>query len=337
MGAAIDFGLVADQPGLIVGLMVGLIALKFVVLFILGRVFKMGLDQNLLFAFSLAQSGEFAFVLFAFAVREGVVETTIATTLIAVVALSMAVAPVLMLINEKLVQPRFGTPETDSGEADEIDEESTVIIAGFGSFGSGVGRLLRANGVNTTVLDLDPDRVDLLRKLGIKVFYGDASRHDLLHAAGAAEARLMVLALDSLEKNLELVETARKHIPNLELMARAGDRSQAYELIDAGVEHVFREKLDSSLRLGARALRLLGRRAYQAHRAARTFRRHDEEALLELVGMRHDKKLYLNTARQRIQDLEDLLLSDLEEAEETRDAGWDTESLRQEFGGDAGT
>jgi voltage-gated potassium channel Kch len=332
IGASIDFGLIAQSPASILGLMAALIVSKFVVLLILGRVFRMSLDQNLMFAFSLAQGGEFAFVLLSFAVRYNVVEDTMAGTLIAVAALTMAMTPVLMLINEKLVQPRIGTRASEQREADEIDQKSEVIIAGFGSFGAIVGRLLRANGVAATVLDLDSDRVDILRKLGLKVFYGDASRHDLLHAAGAGEARLIVLALDSAEKNLEMVATVKKHYPHLIVLARAARRSEAYELLEAGLEHVFRDKLDSSLRLGAEALRLLGFRGHHAHRAAQTFRRHDEQALRELAAMRHDQKLYLSTARQRIEDLEELLLADLSDSGEMRDSGWDPESLRQEYG-----
>ena len=332
VGASIDFELIAARPQLIVSLMAVLILIKLAVLFLLGRIFRMSLDQNLLFSFSLAQGGEFAFVLFSFAVREGVVESGLASTLIAAVALTMAATPLLMLLNEKILQPRFGTRERAQREPDAIDEENPVIIAGFGSFGSIIGRLLRANGVGTTVLEYDSDRVDLLRRLGLKVFYGDASRVDLLKAAGAGQAKMLVLALDSHEKRMELVETVKKHFPHLILLARAGNRRQAYDLLEVGVEHVYREKFDSGLRTGVDALRLLGRRAYQAVRAAHKFRAHDEEAVRELAEMRHDQKLYLHTARQRIGDLEALLLSDLEDSGETRDQGWDTETLRKEFG-----
>ena len=333
VGASIDFALIAARPRLILSLMIVLIVVKGLVLFALGRVFKMSLDQNLLFSFSLAQGGEFAFVLFSFEVREGVIGADLASMLIAVAALTMAATPLLMLLNEKLVQPRVGTLEKEHREADAIDEENPVIIAGFGSFGAIVGRLLRANGVGTTVLESDSDRVDLLRRLGLKVFYGDACRLDLLKAAGADQAKLLVLALDTHEKRMELVETVRKHFPHLVLLARAGNRRQAYDLLDAGVEHVYRERLDSGLRTGVDALRLLGRRAYSAFRAAHKFRAHDEEAVRELAKMRHDQKLYIHTARQRIGDLEALLLSDVEDRGETRDLGWDTETLREEFGG----
>jgi CPA2 family monovalent cation:H+ antiporter-2 len=309
-----------------------LILLKFAVLFVLGRVFRMGLDQNLLFALSLAQGGEFAFVLFSFATQHGVIGASIANPLIAVVAITMAVTPLLMLLNERLIQPHFGTRERQRGEPDAIDEHNPVIIAGFGRFGSVVGRLLRANGVGTTVLEYDSDHVELLRKLGLKVFYGDASRHDLLRAAGAERARLMILALDDHERTLGLVRTVQKHFPHLTLLARAAGRPEAYELLDAGVQHVYRETLDTSLRLGVDALRLLGARSYQAHRTARTFRRHDEESVIELAQMRHDRGRYISEARQRIQSLEQILLDELQPRPEDRDAGWDTDSLREEFG-----
>jgi voltage-gated potassium channel Kch len=235
----------------------------------------------------------------------------------------------LMLLFEKVIRPRVGTSEKDEREADRIDEENPVIIAGFGRFGNIVGRLLRANGIGATVLDNDSDRVDVLRRLGLKVFYGDATRHDLLEAAGAGQARLIVLALDSPEKNLQLVHTVRRHFPHLTVLARAVDRPDAYALMDAGVEHVWRETFDSSLRLGVQALRLLGRRAYQAERAARLFRRHDEDAMDELRAVREDREAYLGVARRRIADLEQTLLADLTEAKET-EAGWDGESLRKD-------
>jgi monovalent cation:proton antiporter-2 (CPA2) family protein len=333
IGASIDFALIGGDPGRILGLMVGLVVAKLLVLLVLGRVFKLSLDQNLLFSFSLAQAGEFAFVLLSFAVRYNVVEQTLAATLIAVVALTMAATPVMMLINEKILQPRFGTREREGRETDEIEEQGEVIVAGFGSFGAIVGRLLRANGVEATVLDLDSDRVDLLRKLGLKVFYGDASRLDLLRAAGADKAKLVVLALDNSNKNRELVATVRKHFPHLTILARAPGRPAAYELIEAGVEHVFRDKLDSALKLGVEALHLLGHRRHHAFRAAQTFRRHDEEAVRDLAAMRHDQALYLGAARQRIEDLEELLRGDLTDADGMRDSGWDPESLRREYGG----
>ncbi len=330
VGASINFNLISEMPDIIAMIIFGLIFIKFIILLGVGRVFKMSTDQNMLFAFALAQGSEFAFVLFTFAVRNQVLPVDTANLLIAAVALSMVLTPLLMLINEKLIQPSVGVKERDAGEADAIDEKNPVIISGFGSFGSIIGRLLRANGVGVTVLEIDSDKVDLLRKLGLKVFYGDASRYDLLHSAGADKAKLIILAMDDHEKMLGMVHTIKKHFPHLSILARASDRTEAYELLDAGVNNVYRETLDTSLRVGIDALRALGFRAYQAHRASKTFRYHDEKSVFELSHLRHDKKGYITNARQKIEDLEQLLLSELKGEEEHLDAGWDTTSMREE-------
>jgi monovalent cation:proton antiporter-2 (CPA2) family protein len=332
VGAAIDFELILAQPGVVAALVAGLFFIKFIVLLVLGRLFKMGFDQILIFAFALAEGGEFAFVLFSFATQSGVMETGLANLLVAVVALSMPIAPVLLLINEKLIQPRFGTKESVDVTPDEIEETHPVIIAGFGRVGSIIGRFLRANGVAATVLDNDSDEVELLRKLGIKVYYGDVCRCDLLESAGAREARMIIIVIDDHEVIIELVHTVQKHFPNLTIMARARGRSEAYELLDAGVDHVFRETFDTSLRVGIEALKLLGFGSHHAHRMSRTLRKHDEQSVKDLARMRHDRKTYISAAKQRIQDLEELMLSELHRPEE-RDAGWDTESLRKDFGG----
>lgn len=333
VGVSIDFSLISEQPDLILSLVGLLIVVKLVVLLILGKVFRMGLDSNILTAFALAQGGEFAFVLFSFAIQEGVIPVQIAAPLIAVVALSMAATPLLMIIAERLILPRVGTLEKEEErEADEIHGENPVIIAGYGRFGTIVGRLLNANGIGTTVLDLDADNVDMLRKLDMKVFYGDASRHDLLKSAGADEAKLIVLAIDDTEKTLEIVSTVRKHFGHLEIMTRAGNRLESYKLLDAEVPHVYRETFDTSIRLATDAMQLLGSHPYQAHRAARIFRRRDEADLLELASMRGDPGAYITTARQRIQDMERTLTNERENPEEQRDIGWDSESLRADFG-----
>ncbi len=342
VGASVDFRLVAASPGLVTGLVAAVVLVKFLVLAGLGRVFRLGTDQGLLLAFALCQVGEFAFVLISFASQLGLLDAAVSGPLVAVVAISMALTPVLLTVNERLVQPRVGTRERPSREADAIDEHHPVIVAGFGRFGQTVGRLLKANGVGTTVLDLDSDRVDLLRRMGLTVFYGDASRHDLLHAAGADKARLLVLALDSPEKTLDLVHTVKRHFPHLTILARAFDRSDAYDLLDAGVDLIYRDTLDTSLRMGVDALQALGVRAYRAQRAARTFRRHDEESVRLMRASRGDGAAYIGALRERIADLERVLQADMADAGLSRDAGWDAEPLRQDFGraasppGDAG-
>jgi monovalent cation:H+ antiporter-2, CPA2 family len=207
-----------------------------------------------------------------------------------------------------------------------------VIIAGFGQFGATVGRLLRANDVPITVLEIDSDRVDLSRRLGLKVYYGDATRHDLLAIAGAAQARLLVIAVDSPERTLDLVQTAKKHFPHLTVLARAFEWPDAHALYAAGVEHVYREDLDTALRTGTEALHMLGFRAYAAQRAAQTFLRHDTRSMRELTLVREDRSVYISAARERIAALEQMMRADREEATTQRDSGWDAESLRNEYG-----
>lgn len=331
VGASLDFGLVAEAPGTIVSLTLGIVGVKLAVLAILARSFRLGTDPGTLFALALSQVGEFAFVLFSFAEQEGVLDAATTGPLVAAVALSMAITPLLLLLNERWLRPRFGTRESEPQRpADDVHEQSPVLIAGFGGFGSTVGRLLRANGIATTVLDVDSDRVDLLRRMGLEVHYGDATRHDLLHTAGAGDARLLILALDDPEKTLALVRTARKHFPHLVLFARAFDWPDAHDLVEAGVDHVYRAPLDASVRMGRDALRELGFRAYQAERAAALFRRHDDEAMRDLATRRNDD--YLGAARSRIEEIEALLRAEADDPGTERDLGWDAETLRDEYG-----
>jgi monovalent cation:H+ antiporter-2, CPA2 family len=332
VGASIDFGLIVSEPLLIMQLVLAVMLAKGLVLFSLGKVFKLATAQNLLFGVALSQVGEFAFVLFSFTGQQGILDNYTISLLMAVVAITMALTPLVMLVSEKYIMPRICSwkAEDNTKQPDAIDEKNPVIIAGFDKFGNITGRFLKAFGVGTTVLDNDSDRVDLLRKIGLKVYYGDASRHELLHAAGAAEARMIIIALDSPEKCLELVETVKKHFPHLHILVRANDRTDAYDLMDAGVPHIYRETLDTSLRMGADALKLLGFRAYSVQRAAQLFRQHDEQALKGLAAVRDDRKQYINVARERIEELEQTILSDLNGQMLEYETGWDAESLREE-------
>ncbi len=329
VGASIDFGGMAKAPGTIAGLLVSVVALKFAVLLLLARSFKARADQGVLFAASLAQVGEFAFVLFSFATQSGVLPQEVASPLVGVTALSMAMSPLLLVLYENVLLPRLTPSASSERESDVEDESHPVLIAGYGRFGQIAGRFLRAQGVGATVLDVDGDQVEILRKFGQKVFYGDASRLDLLHAAGATHARVLVVAVDAHEKTLEIVRTARAHFPHLAILARARGRTEAYELLEIGVEGVYRETFETSLRVGVDAMRLLGTPAYQAHRSARTFRRHDDDALRELASVRNDQAQLVRTARERIQVLEQILRADREGEPEFRDHAWDAEPLRQ--------
>ncbi len=331
VGASIDFAMVAERPGTIAALVAALVAVKLALLIALGRFSGRTWSQTLLFAAALAQGGEFAFVLFSVAGQHGVLGADISGPLIAAVALSMAMTPLLLLANDRWVQPRFAS-SADARPADVIDEhDNPVILAGFGRFGQIVGRLLKANGERMTVLDLDPNLIDVLRKFGHKVFYGDASRLELLQAAGAAQARLLVVAVDDREKANEIVAVAQRHFPKLRIMARAVGRHHGYELLAKGVQVVERETLGSSLELGVEALCALGHRRNRAFRSARAFRCREEAAMRELHSVWGDDKVYFARAKARADELQSLLQGDLDRGTDA-DSGWDPPGTRVDAG-----
>lgn len=335
VGASIDFALIADNAGTVAGLVLGLVLLKAAVLGALARGFRMGREHGLLFALALAQGGEFCFVLLGYASQQQIIPVTESGVLVATVALSMALTPALLLLYDRVLRPRLipvAAPVTRA--SDEVRHQGTVIIAGFGQFGSTVGRLLRANGVRPVVLDVDSDRVDVLRRIGLEVYFGDASRLDLLHTAGAEEAVALVIAIGDAEKGLEIARTARQHFPHLRILARADDRPMAFDLLELGIEQVYRDTLDTALRVGVDALRAVGVRAHRAHRSAQAFRRYDEQHLRTLAGEgRQELSTFLSRVRATIRDLEDTLQRDFATDDTTlADAAWDAESLRREFG-----
>jgi monovalent cation:proton antiporter-2 (CPA2) family protein len=322
VGASIDLPLVKERPLLIAGLVFGLLLVKFLLLLLIGKITKLEKSQAFTFAFALAQGGEFAFVLISFAAQNQVLNESMGNTLVATVALSMVIAPFLFTINEKLVQPRFSSRLPDR-EADEIDEkDNPVILAGFGRFGHIVGRVLNLKGVRTTVLDLDADQVALVRKLGLKVFYGDATRLELLRAAGADKAKLLVVAVGEEETSLLIIETAQKHFPNLKILARAFGRDHAYRLLEQGVENIFRETLGSALDLSVAALRALDFPAYEAQRAARFFREYDEQSVRALAPYAKNEKELISQTRERIQTLDQLMEIERSQVHQP-DTGWE--------------
>lgn len=323
VGAGLDLRLIEEQPWLIAGLLAAMVVFKIVVLLVLGRLFKLEWSQTLLLALGLVVGDEFAFVLCSLSLELGVLTPAQANPLVATVALSMALTPLLFLIYEKRVAARMAKPAEKRAQDTIETQDNPVIIAGFGRFGHIVGRLLRANGVGVTILDLDPDHVELVRRLGIKAFYGDATRLDLLHASGAASAKALVIAIDNEAQAVELADTARKNFPHLRIFARASGRVHAYEYQKRGHQGFYRETLDSSLHLGRDLMQHLGFRAYQAKRAAQIFRTYDERSMRELAEFWEDDDTYFNTARQHMEAFEQMFLSDRGDAKHDRDRGWD--------------
>jgi CPA2 family monovalent cation:H+ antiporter-2 len=326
VGASINFKLLIDGPLEIFSLVFTVIAVKTLILIGTGKLFKIKFDQNLIFALGLSQIGEFAFVLFSFMHQLHILPDRLTDKMMAVTALSMTITPLLMFINERFVLPRFGTRESETREADVIDVQHPVIIAGFGDFGSTIGRFLRASGIAATILDNDSDRVDLLRKMGFKAFYGDATRLDILKSAGAEEARILIIAVADTFTNFDLIEKVRKHYPHLAVMVRVKERHDAYEMIEMGVKDIYRESFDASVRLGVDALVKLGYRRYAATRAGQNFIKYDEAALLKLAPHHHDEKSYIFNAREQIMLQEQLLTNDREVNPIINDHAWDSES-----------
>lgn len=325
VGARIDFGRIAEQPVLIASLVVGLVSVKMVIQVFLGRAFRHSWSQSVLFGLALAQGGEFCFVLFNFAGSAGVLSPDMVGTLMAVVAISMAFTPLLFVLNDRVLQPHFvKCPTKDERAPDQIPEQDNpVILAGFGRFGHIVGRLLRANGIRCTVLENDPEQIDLLAQFGHKAYFGDATRAELLHAAGAARAKLFITTLADNEKTLKLVELVKQEFPHLKILARATSRQHAYDLLNAGVEDVFRETLGSALDLGVKAMRDLGFRGVQALRAARIFKDYDEASVRDLAKYQDDDAGYFSRARQHMENLERVLRSDRADLPAGDDRAWE--------------
>ncbi len=330
VGAQIDFALIGAAPLTITGIVLGTMALKLVALYGLGRLFGLDRPARWLLAFSLAQIGEFAFVLLSFGVQNHVFTEAFASPLVAAVAISMVLTPPMFIILERYVLPRVTAKDSERPQ-DEVhdDHEAPVVIAGYGRFGQMVGRILRANRIPVTILDLDPEMVDILGRLGIKVYYGDASRTDLLHAAGLSHARLFVLAVDDKAEATKIVENVRHHFPKIPIIARCRDRQHYWELRALGVKKVFRETFSSAYETGIEALIQLGYRAHTAHRLARKWRDHEEKVLDELGELwNQDRESYFQKVRTGLDEAERLMRDEDPQVYVERDGGWDNESLR---------
>ena len=257
----------------------------------------------------MSQGGEFAFVVFGTAVDAKVLPPATSALLVLVVTLSMVATPLLLLLHDKLVAPRLRTAKKKR-EADQIAVENPVIIAGFGRFGQIIGRLLSANRIGVTVLDHDPDQIELLRKFGYEVFYGDATRIDLLEAAGIGKASALVIAIDTVDESLELVDAVRERYPALTILARARNVSHYYALLDRGVTLIERETFEASLQLGGKVLQQLGFSTERAEQATRIFRNHNLKTLLEVYPHQQDQDEMVSITRKGRLELEEMMAGD---------------------------
>ena len=326
VGAGIDFKVLFDDFASLLGLALGVMGIKALILLSLSWVFRLEAEDRSLFALGLAQVGEFGFVLLSYSQQNGVIGADISRALSLVVALSMLLTPAFFIVHDRLIAPRLNRERET--KPDSIEEQGTVIIAGIGRFGYIIHRLLVAVGVPTVMMDQRPEEIEILRKLGIKSYYGDASRPDLLEAAGIAQAKLFVVAVDEQERAVQMVEYCRRNYPGVRILARAHDVRHRYLLHKAGADLAVREVFESSLTLGAAALRHLGFHPYKVERMTRAFRNHEDEVLDDIFELwDQDPDIARNLAlqarlREHLQTLEDTLKSDRKDLHDRTERCW---------------
>jgi len=308
VGMAVNLHLLVERPGLIVALVIGLMAVKSAVLVGLGLVLKKPLATSLKLAVTLSQGGEFAFVILAVTVGAQILDQTTSELVVLVVTLSMGVTPILFLISEQIAAR--GKPAKAPGYDTPVPEEGAVIIAGFGRVGQIVARTLRARRIPFTALDISPGQVDFVNKRGNKIYYGDASRLDLLRAAKAHEAKIFVLAIDDVGASLRTAEMVRRHFPDLTICARARNRHHAYELMDLGIEHIVRDTFYSSLEMAHLSLLGLGYNESEAQRTVETFRDYDIKRLYAHRDIHRDEEKMIRAAKDWAKELEELFDQD---------------------------
>jgi glutathione-regulated potassium-efflux system ancillary protein KefC len=323
VGMSIDFGVLLKSPGQMALIVLALFAAKGVVIWWLGKGMGLPLQERPVFTLLLAQGGEFAFVVFQAAAGARVFSAETASLLIGAVAISMLLSPLALVAIDRLLLPRWANRNTAQLEEISEPQHAPVIIAGFGRYGQIVGRLLSAEGIAATVLDHDADMIEAARSFGYKVFYGDATRLDLLRTAGAADARVLVIAVDDTGQSLAIVDLVRQHFPQLELVVRARDVTHWNALRDRGVMRVERELFESSLRSGRTVLEVLGFPPHEARRQAMRFRRHNIALFEEMYPHHTDRAKVIAVIKQGRRQLEEQMAQERAQAKERRRSGQD--------------
>ncbi len=317
VGASLDFSVIVSRPLVVGALVLALIVLKTAVVFAIATVLKIRGSHRWLLSLAIAQGGEFAFALLSMAAQQQILNAETSKLLVAVVALSMAVTPLLFIVYERIIAPRYTAVSKVVRAADTIDEHAPVILAGFGRFGNFVGRFMMSQGVKVTVLESDPDHVDMLRAFGFKVFYGDATRLDLLHAAGIEQACMLIIALADQSKVGRLVAEVREKYPKVRILVRAQDYDHRFELLKLGIsaEDMVHEQMHSALVLATRALQAFGKPAAAMEDAARKWWRYDDETMHLIVPVQDDFDAYASIVRERRIQLTQLFEKDRAEQE----------------------
>jgi glutathione-regulated potassium-efflux system ancillary protein KefC len=324
VGMSIDFAVIAQYPGRTAAVVLGFLLVKALVLALMARLMPLPLAERPVFGILLAQGGEFGFVVFQTAQQGGVIGAGASSFLVAAVALSMLLTPLLLVATDRWITPRLAA-RRDGPQMKEIDvpQHAPVIIAGFGRYGQTIGRLLNANGLEATVLEHDAEQVEAIRRFGWKVFYGDASRLDLLRVAGAEHAKVFALAIDDIEKSVEVAKLVREHFPHLAIVARARNVTHYYRLRQLGVSLIERETLDSALMSARSVLEQLGWRPHTARQQAQRFRRHNVELVEQMAPHLGDQQKLIALAKAGRQQLETLWAQERADAAAQRNRhGW---------------
>ena len=327
VGMSIDFAVVLAHPGLMAAVVLGFLLVKATVLWGLARATGLPLVERPVYLILLAQGGEFGFVVFQAAAQAGVIDAATSSLLVAAVALSMLLTPLLLLAADRWWVPWLAAKAARQGPPRPAEisqlQHAPVIIAGFGRYGQVVGRLLNASGLSATVLEHDAEQVESVRRVGWRVFYGDATRLDLLRTAGAAEARVLVLAIDDIEQSLAVAALAQAHFPKLTVVARARNVTHFLRLRQLGVTLIEREMLDASLMSGRKVLELMGWQAHAARTLALRFRQHTIEQIEQMLPHLGDEQKLIALSRQGRQQLEQVWAQEREQREDQRHRqGW---------------
>jgi glutathione-regulated potassium-efflux system ancillary protein KefC len=329
VGMSIDFGVLLARPGLMALVVAGFMLLKGIVIFTLAKLMGLPYQQRPVFTLLLAQGGEFAFVVFQ-AAGPQVLPPGVASFLIGAVALSMLLSPLLLVALDKWVLPRYSNGAPVTMEEISEQQDAKVLICGFGRYGQILGRMLKAQGLNLTILDHDPDTIESLREFGFRVFYGDATRLDLLRTAGAGTAKVLVVAVDGVEQSLAIVDMAREHFPHARIIARARNVSHLYQLLDRKVEFIERELFESSLRSARSVLEGLGWPAYEAREAAMRFRRRNIELMHELYPHYKDRAKLIAKSKEGRQQFQEQIAREREERKQRSGQDWNLAPEEQE-------
>jgi monovalent cation:proton antiporter-2 (CPA2) family protein len=331
VGASINFMLLIEEPIIIFGFLGLLIIVKFIILFILGRFFRLRKGYDFLFAFLLAQSSEFAFVLISFSQQNKLLDDRTSGLLLLMVALSMAISPLLLIFNEKALSPIL-TRRQNKVEYDDVEtSDNPIIIAGFGRFGLVIGRLLLANKYKVTIIDHNPANIEVLRKFGFKLYYGDVTRPQVIEQAGIKHAKIVILSMAEYDEALKVADYLKKNYPQVQILARAKDIYHAFEFFKRNVNLVQQEVFDSAAELGQKALIQLGFTKYEAYRSIRTFKHHEKQVLLDLYALwKEDETRFIQETRRFSEQLSEILQTEKDYLIHETDYAWNANLINDD-------